>query len=90
MTARYVLLRIANDVEADRFLLDLARYPSDPLLSPVQENTVHVEVVPGIDASDAERSFGTPGWSDSLTLEAVVRWSCERGPVLAAEWETSS
>lgn len=40
----FVLLRIKDHGEAETFLRDLAEYPDDPLLTPVQENTVYVTV----------------------------------------------
>lgn len=88
MTARYVLLRIEDDQEADDLLRDLALYPHAPLLSPVQENTVSVEVVPGLDVGDEHRSF-LPGDPHGLDLETAIGWSYERGAQLAAEWETA-
>jgi hypothetical protein len=41
---KFVLLRIENDDEALDLLGDMAEYPDDPLLTPVQENTVHATV----------------------------------------------
>lgn len=41
----FVLLRIEDDDEAQRLLDDMQEYPGSPLLTPVQENTVHATLV---------------------------------------------
>jgi hypothetical protein len=43
--ARYVLIRIESDVEADRLIEDARDYPDNPILTPSQENDVHATVV---------------------------------------------
>lgn len=59
--ARYVLLRIEDDEEADDFLRDLAIAPNSPLLTPRFEHPVHVELVPGVDTSDLRsNTIGVP------------------------------
>lgn len=50
--ARYVLLRIEDDEEADDLLRDVVTAPNAPLLTPRFERVVHVELVPGVDTSD--------------------------------------
>lgn len=43
--ARHILLEIANNKEADQLVADILAHPGKPLLSPVQENEVHVQVI---------------------------------------------
>jgi hypothetical protein len=77
--ARYVLLRVGDDVEADLLLRDIAAHPHAPLLTPSQENTVSVEVVPDLDPMDAG--------AGEKRLRTHLRNSYERAGRLAAEWE---
>jgi hypothetical protein len=72
--ARYVLLRVGDDGEADLLLRDIAAHPHSPLLTPTQENTVSVEVVPDLDPMEKR-------------LRTHLRNSYERAGRLAAEWE---
>lgn len=88
MTARYVLLKIDDDREADALLWGLAMDPTCPLLA-LGGVGVHVEVVPGLDAGDEHRSV-VPGDPHGLSLETAIGWAYERGPQLAAEWEAAS
>lgn len=87
--AKYLLLRVDDDSQADDLLRDLNRYPNQPLLTPVQENTVRVELVPGLDAGDERPEGDVFGerWDD---LATAVRRSYLRAGELAAEWETSA
>lgn len=77
--ARYVLIRIEDDDEADLFLRDVAAHPHSDLLTPSQENAVSVEVVPDLDPMD-ERT-------GEKRLRTHLRNSYERAGQLAAEWE---
>lgn len=86
--SRYVLLRLEDDQEADHLLRDLALAPSVPLRT-WQNHRVAVEVVPGLDAGDAERPFGAED-PHGLDLLTAIGWSYERGPELAGEWEMTS
>ena len=87
--ARYVLLRIEDDAEADLLLEDIALYPHQPLLTPSQEHPVMVEVVPDVDPSDrvVSRLGMEDGESAARGLRAVLRRSYLRAGELAAEAE---
>lgn len=86
--AKYVLLRIEDDREADALLRGLAMDPTNPLLA-LGGVGVHAEVVPGLDAGDEHSSF-LPGDPHGLSLETAIGWSYQRGSELAAEWEAAS
>ncbi|MDN5932673.1 MAG: hypothetical protein L0I24_16680 [Pseudonocardia sp.] len=92
--ARYVLLRIEDDREADDLLRDVALYPRSSLLTPTQENAVSVEVVPDIDPSDYRAKTNVPieatNEERARGLRAVLRKSYLRASELAAEWEAAS
>ncbi len=92
--ARYVLLRIEDDREADDLLRDIAANPHSPLLTPSQENTVSVEVVPDIDPSDYRVKTNVPieatNEERARGLRTVLRKSYLRASELAAEWEASA
>jgi hypothetical protein len=87
--ARYVLLRIDDDEEADDLLRDLVTAPTSPLLTPRFERPVHVEVVPGIDAGDrtTTNSWGLIRLSkdERPGLVSFVRDSYRRATQLAEE-----
>jgi hypothetical protein len=90
--ARYVLLRIEDDDEADTLLRDLAVAPNSPLLTPRYENPVHVELVPSVDTSDLRNNtIGAPPTrsGERAGLLSFVAASYQRGHELAAEWEAS-
>lgn len=42
---KYVLLRIEDDVEAERLVEDMADYADCPILTPCQENMVYATLV---------------------------------------------
>jgi len=94
--AKYVLLRIADDAEADLLLRDIALHPHSPLLTPRRAGAVWVEVVPDLDEGDFRpgRASFTSGRGDSVDrargLRAVLRRSYLRASKLAAEWEESA
>ncbi len=89
--ARYVLLRIEDDDEADDLLRDMARYPQSDLLTPCLENTVHAEVVPDLDPSDFWAAYLPSVEADNekrrRDLMAELRRSYERAGELAAAAE---
>lgn len=91
--ARYVLLRIEDDDEADALLRDLVLAPNSPLLTPRHEHPVHVELVPSVDTSDLRRDgIGVLPHTRSgerAGLLSFVAASYERANELAAEWEAS-
>lgn len=83
--ARYVLLRVADDSEADDLLGDVVLHPYAPLLSPGMQAPVHVELVSAVDPSDV---FGDDRASAELRrLREALTDSYERGHRLALEWE---
>lgn len=43
--AKFVLLRIENDQEAQRLIEDMTAYPNNPLLTPSQENQCHATIM---------------------------------------------
>lgn len=92
--ARYILLRIEDDREADDLLRDIALYPHSPLLTPTQENTVSVEIVPDVDPSDYQAKTYVPmeatNEERARGLRAVLRKSYLRSSQLATEWEASA
>lgn len=93
--ARYVLLRIEDDDQADDLLRDIALNPRTPLLTPLFENEVLAEVVPDLDPSDflPDRSYlgllSDTHPSRARGLRAVLRQSYARSACLASEWEAS-
>lgn len=42
--ARYILLRIPDDQQAELLIQDMADYPEADLLTPSQENSVHAKI----------------------------------------------
>lgn len=72
--ARYVLLRIDDDEEADDLLRDVVTAPTSPLLTPRFERSVHVEIVPGIDAGDRTRDIQPALQLNSKYERADVLW----------------
>jgi hypothetical protein len=42
---KYVVLAVASDVEAERLIEDLTRYPAEPLRTPRWGNAVHATLV---------------------------------------------
>ncbi len=89
--SRYVLLRIADDAEADDLLRDMAMWPASDLLTPCQENTVHAEVVPDMDPGDFWAAYLPSVEADDekrrRDLMAELRRSYERASELAAAAE---
>lgn len=57
--ARYVLLRIEDEAEADDLIRDMIEYPHAPLLTPVQENIV------------LARLLGVPVWFDAANVREI-------------------
>lgn len=90
--ARYVLLRLDDDEEADDFLRDLVVAPNAPLLTPRFERPVHVEIVPGVDPGDRTRdnswSFIALSKDERPGLVSFVRESYRRATALADEDQT--
>lgn len=91
--ARYVLLRIADDREADDLLRGIAAHPDVPVLA-FSGLGVHAEVVPDIDPSDFWSKTGYSLWATdrerARKLRAVLCQSYERAFQLADEWEASA
>ena len=91
--ARYVLLRIDDDHEADRLLLTLALFPGDPLLTSTGD-AFSAEVVPDIDPSDfrakAASHIEATNKERARGLRAVLRQSYLRASELAEKWEASA
>lgn len=81
--ARYLLLRVEDDQEADDLLRHLVVHPHAALLTPQMRFQVFAELVAELDPSDRLSRGDVPG------LAAVVRESWERGHELAAEWEAA-
>jgi hypothetical protein len=44
-SVKYVVLAVASDVEAERLIEDLTRYPAEPLRTPRWGNAVHATLV---------------------------------------------
>jgi hypothetical protein len=66
--AKFVLLRIENETEAQWLIDDAATYPESPILTPSQENAVHAQIVsvtnadpPALHAADTEPAVGWYG-----------------------------
>lgn len=93
MIARYVLLRIDDDAEADHLLRDLVTRPYQGLLTPGWHTQVHAELVPDLDPGDFSRDeLGIPPESDpsrARGLRAVLRQSYLRASKLVDEWEAA-
>lgn len=91
--ARYLLLRIDDDAEADHLLHDLVTQPYGALLTPGRHQPVHAELVPDFDPGDFSRDeLGIPPESHPARargLRAVLRRSYLRASELADEWETA-
>lgn len=89
--ARYILLRVADDTEADELLLDLAMHPEMGIRTGYIGASVHAELVNAIDAGDTDYSTTLGGVGQTVekddSLQEYIRASYRRAYSLCTQFD---
>jgi hypothetical protein len=86
--ARYILLRVQDNHDADQLLADLVLSNDEPLLSPGMQHPVRVELACCI--RDIDDGMQRDGAIPFKSISLRVRDSYDRAQELAYEWSRPS